>query len=270
MFTKDAVERIAAEVIIFGIAGILFFPGHGTAAEAEQAAQRNAEGRSVVDANDAADRAGYWTTVDYVKEVEDFKPNEQFYKKPFMLQGLNFAAPFKVNLLLKNSLTKETSFSEETLMMPQGYEARHFVRNIDGKDYLFVEWMTPAARRAAKNPEYYVLVQQSPDMVPAVNASPVGRWEAVDFVKNIEDFKPGEKQYDGDLFLKNMTFFKNGQTGGPWTWKGDQLWHPGDRSNAKLAIYTIYNTDYLFMEWMSGDVITGGQKPSYYVFKRAK
>lgn len=270
MFTQSAVKSKPAQGMLFVITGILFLTCPGTAAQSEQAAQRDPEAAVVKDANDVAERTGYWTTVDCVKEIEVFKPNEPIYKKPFMLQGLNFAAPSKVNLLLKNSLTKETSFSEETLMMPQGYEARHFVRNIDGKDYLFVEWMTPAARRAAKNPEYYVLVQQSPDMVPAANASPVGRWEAVDFVKNIEDFKPGEKQYDGDLFLKNMTFFKNGQTGGPWTWKGDQLWHPGDRSNAKLAIYTIYNTDYLFMEWMSGDVITGGQKPSYYVFKRAK
>jgi bla regulator protein BlaR1 len=270
MFTKRAVESIAAEVIILGIAGILFLPGHGTAAQTEQAAQRNAEETSVTDANNVADRMGYWSTVDYVKEVDDFKPNEQSYKRPFMLLGLNFTAPSRVNLLLKNNLIKETTFSEDTLMMPQGYAVNHFIKTIDGTDYLFVEWMTPDTRRAAGKPDYYVLVQQSPDMVPAANASPVGRWEAVDFVRNIEDFKPGEKQYDGDLFLKNMTFFKNGTTAGPWTWKDDQLWHPGDRSNAKLAIYTIHNTDYLFMEWVNGDVITGGQKPSYYVFRRGK
>jgi hypothetical protein len=31
---------------------------------------------------------------------------------------------------------------------------------------------------------------------------PVGRWQSVDFVRRIEDFRPGVRQWKGDLFLK--------------------------------------------------------------------
>ena len=70
--------------------------------------------------------------------------------------------------------------------------------------------------------------------------------------------------------MKNLTFYKNGSTSGPWTWKQNYLWRPGDRTKANFTIQEIQGTAYLFMEWMSGDVTIRGQKPAYYVLKKTQ
>ena len=47
----------------------------------------------------------------------------------------------------------------------------------------------------------------------------VGEWKSVDFVNEISEFKPNEKQWKEDLYLKEMIFEKEGKTFKPfWTW----------------------------------------------------
>lgn len=96
----------------------------------------------------------------------------------------------------------------------------------------------------------------------------LGKWVAVDFVRDIEDFIPGQKQWKGDLYLKGLTFYEDGTTSGPWTWTKGWLWHPGDKTKARYQIKDMQGGKYLFMEWMSGDVTIRGQKPWYYVLKK--
>jgi hypothetical protein len=103
----------------------------------------------------------------------------------------------------------------------------------------------------------------------ASNHALVGDWISVDFVSSIELFNPTRKNWQGDLYLKHMTFNADGTTHKPWwTWKDNILHHDGDNSDAKLLVKTISGNDYLFMEWMSGDVLIRKQKPKYYVLKR--
>ncbi|MEE9403155.1 MAG: LamG domain-containing protein, partial [Desulfobacteria bacterium] len=97
---------------------------------------------------------------------------------------------------------------------------------------------------------------------------PTGEWRAVDFVKEIEYFKPGKKQWTSDLYLKGLTFYKDGRTSGPWTWEKGWLWHPGDKTKARYIIKEIDGSSYLFMEWISGDVTIRRQKPRYYVMQK--
>ena len=96
----------------------------------------------------------------------------------------------------------------------------------------------------------------------------LGRWVSVDFVRNIDYFRPGQKQWTGDLYLKGLTFYDDGTTSGPWIWTRNTLWHPGDKTKARYTTQEIEGATYLFMEWMSGDVTIRGQKPRYYVLKR--
>ncbi|RKX38181.1 MAG: hypothetical protein DRP64_16115 [Verrucomicrobia bacterium] len=96
-----------------------------------------------------------------------------------------------------------------------------------------------------------------------------GEWKAVDFVTNISDFKPGSKSWKGDLFLKEFEFHKGGSTHKSfWTWTKGHVYHAGDQTDAKYTVEKIDGEDYLFLEWMSGDVTIRGRKPKYYVFKR--
>ena len=40
---------------------------------------------------------------------------------------------------------------------------------------------------------------------------PVGKWQSVDFVQEIEDFKPGKKLFTGELFLKKLKIYEGWQ-----------------------------------------------------------
>lgn len=96
----------------------------------------------------------------------------------------------------------------------------------------------------------------------------IGSWQAVDFVTDPAQFKVNAKQWQGDLFLKEITIFAGGKTSGPWTWKKGILWHPQDKTESKYEIREIEGAEYLFMPWMSGDVTQRGMKPQYYVLKK--
>lgn len=101
------------------------------------------------------------------------------------------------------------------------------------------------------------------------NADPAGRWESVDFVDSIDQFSPLTKNRAGDLYLKAITFLPNGKTDRPyWTWTNGILHHSGDNTDAKLLIKKISGENYLFLEWMSGDVLSSGIPPKYYVLKQ--
>lgn len=96
----------------------------------------------------------------------------------------------------------------------------------------------------------------------------LGQWVTVDFVRNVEDFIPGDKQWTGGLYLKNLTFYEDGTTSGPWTWGKGRLFHPGDHTEARYVINDMQGTLYLFMEWISGDVTIRQEVPWYYVLKK--
>lgn len=97
----------------------------------------------------------------------------------------------------------------------------------------------------------------------------IGRWESVDFIKEIEDFKPAVKQWRGDLYLKEMIIMEDGRTKGPWRWTKGLIIHPGDKTAAKYHIKEIDDLTYMFFEWKSGDYTIRHMKPQYYVLKKA-
>ena len=96
----------------------------------------------------------------------------------------------------------------------------------------------------------------------------IGTWKSVDFVQAIDDFKAGEKHWRGDLFLKNMMFFDDGRTTGPWTWTKGLIIHHGNKTAAKYLIKEINGEKYLFFEWKTSDYTIQRMKPKYYVLKK--
>ena len=102
------------------------------------------------------------------------------------------------------------------------------------------------------------------------NESPVGSWTTVDFVNNIEDFEPGKKSWGGNFSMQNLVFYHNGQTSRSlfrWS-KGVVLFTRFSNRKGIYHIKEIGAAKYLFMEWISADVVDRGMKPSYYVFKK--
>jgi bla regulator protein blaR1 len=106
--------------------------------------------------------------------------------------------------------------------------------------------------------------------LPFVNDPQViGTWESVDFVANTGDFVPSQKQFQGELFLKSLTFLENGKTPDEWqTWTQGVLIHKNERTASHYEIREMTGSIFMFLEWKSGDYIKRGMKPEYYVLKK--
>lgn len=98
----------------------------------------------------------------------------------------------------------------------------------------------------------------------------IGTWESVDFVREIEDFEPDEKNWDhGELYLKGFIFKPDGKTFKPWwTWTKGLVFHAGDKTASKYTIKHIEGSAYMFYEWKSGDYTMRYMKPFYYILKK--
>jgi hypothetical protein len=127
------------------------------------------------------------------------------------------------------------------------------------------ESTTPPQAPPAKNPAPAPEVSGRPSPPPGI----VGKWTAVDFVSNISDFTPRTTNWESEFAVKELQFLADGTTDKAWwTWKDDKLLHSGDKSTAGFMIAKIDQKDYLFLEWISGDILRDGKKPKYYVFRR--
>jgi bla regulator protein blaR1 len=97
----------------------------------------------------------------------------------------------------------------------------------------------------------------------------VGHWTSVDFVASPEQFKPGRKQWRGDLYLKELEFQPEGQFPQRWlTWSKGLVMHNGNQTAAAYQIRELDGAKYMTLEWKSGDYIIRHEKPSYYVLKK--
>lgn len=97
---------------------------------------------------------------------------------------------------------------------------------------------------------------------------PVGKWVSVDFVKEVNEFKPGQRQWRGDFFLKDMEFNPDGTTTFGWFWTKGWIIDYGSDVKAEYEIRRIDGMTYLFLPWLSGDVTIRHQRPEYYVLER--
>ncbi|MHC4117451.1 MAG: hypothetical protein ACYSWO_08070 [Planctomycetota bacterium] len=104
---------------------------------------------------------------------------------------------------------------------------------------------------------------------PFVNDPEVlGAWDAVDFVENVEDFKPGNEHFAGELFLKELYFLADGKTNWAFTWTKGLVLSTGSKTAAKYVIKEIAGATYMFFEWKSGDYTIRHAVPKYYVLKK--
>ncbi len=113
----------------------------------------------------------------------------------------------------------------------------------------------------------------------------VGKWETVDFVRNMENFTPDRRCWQGKMYLLSIKLLPNGQMPQPvavdissdetspvsWlTWTKGYIIHHNDMTAGKYIIKEIDGSKYMFWEWMSGDVTIRGMKPCYYVLKQVE
>ncbi len=106
---------------------------------------------------------------------------------------------------------------------------------------------------------------------------PVGRWETIDFVDDPTEFKPGDTQFGGELFLKGFAFEENGSTTMglqkdpafcTLVWREGKIIDEKRNLHYPFFIENLGGQEVLFLPWLSGDISEDGLDPGYYVLKR--
>ena len=110
----------------------------------------------------------------------------------------------------------------------------------------------------------------------------LGKWISVDFLRDKSEkknYRPDHKYSSGELYFKEIEFFQNGlctSVYGNEVISGEnmQTWTKGyvlRKWNSCACAYEIQQhegTEYLIIEWKSGDYRWGNRETDYYVFIR--
>ena len=168
----------------------------------------------------------------------------------------------------------------------------------DNQPFLFVEFKGKEYSEGGK-PELWVfkkidskeytkqdigIMDNLPD-APANDASILGTWNACAFVKQVDHFQPDTTLIPHDaLFWRTAEFladgimqnsFKNSDSGiistddpSVWRWVNGYVICNTKSLASRYLLKEINGTEYLFVQWKSGDYYFGGREPSWYVFRR--
>jgi len=108
----------------------------------------------------------------------------------------------------------------------------------------------------------------------------IGKWQAVDLVDNIDQFTPGKKFCQDDLYLKSLVFikdsrtlmaFKNGNGNlvpTDFTWTRGLVLCKQNKTADKYETRVINGVTYMFLEWKDGGYTYFHFKPPYFVLQK--
>lgn len=239
---------------------------------------------------------GKWQSVDFVNETKQFDPNERAYKDELYLtefafiNGGDMLASFEGGNLAYIS----PNWTKGLILDKQDKTASKYeIKDIDGQTYMFLEWKSGDYTFRGLDPQYYVMkkidsndytsidiprIEDDVDYPFSNDPQMLGSWQSVDFVENIDDFKPGVKSWLDDLYLIELTISEKGELNalatsgeapqGLLTWTKGLIINNRDKTASKCEIKEIDGAKYMFFEWKSGDYIFRGMKSSYYVLKK--
>ena len=242
---------------------------------------------------------GRWELVDVLPSKEQFlpghpkmQPGSQSIKELYFLPEGEWYWCFgwtKGYLLASYGYPRQQSRSAYT------------IEEIDSETYMFIEMRFETCLLYGGVPEYWVLRQtdnrrytrqdiRRRDMIPQAPADDmrvIGTWQVCDLVRRPEDFIPGKPNpafpHDA-LFWRTARFLPEGgmrntfrnindmkpYTDEPevWRWvRGNVICNPV--STVSMYRFQEYQgTEYLLIQWKSGDYTFGGEEPYWYVFQR--
>jgi len=291
MFEIDKLDRTVAEINVSPIEGSSHIPP--TSYINEQGLLIDKLDYTFV--NDP-EVIGGWKSVDFVEEIDDFNPANIIPGKKLSLNHLIFEEDGKIAPPSKLTWTKGLVLSDEAA-------SRYIIREIDGSSYMFYQWKTADYTQLQMRPHYYVLKKVSVESLkyqpaygekaeipatsyineqgriidkidyPFVNDSKViGTWKTVDFVREIEDFKDSDKQWEHGEdrpYLKQLIFLPDGKTtDNQRTWTKGLIFHTGKKTAGKYTIKKIDGSTFMFFEWKNDSYTIGYMKTKYYVLKK--
>jgi bla regulator protein blaR1 len=244
---------------------------------------------------------GKWESVDFVKKIENFNPGKESWKSDLYLSSLVFIKNGEMLMSANNGNLAYTTLTWTKDMILDKQEktaSKYQVKDINGTIYMFFEWKSGDYMFRNETPGFYVLknvdnddysnykvksVKQDKIDYPFIDdAEMKGKWESVDFVQAIDNFKPGQKSWFDSLHLTGLNINENGKLdfmiesklASPsfrtWT-KGMIILNTDEEKTAsKCEIRYINGAAYMFFQWKNGDYIYRGATPRYYVLKKVQ
>lgn len=228
------------------------------------------------DSNTLTALTGKWNCVAYVESIEEFAAEQEVPTDMLLLKSLELKGSHEAVWLFGEGNSQTRQWDTEKIISLLGVPASYEVKKFDEVSYLFVEWISNDVTILNRTPCYYVFKKSTDSNHTASSVSdPVGKWTVVDFVRDIKQFNPRQQNMTGPFTLKNLYFLKSGVV---WwiykddfrrkkTWSGNTVDYEPSYP-AHFIIQSFGDDDYLFIEWISGDVTERGQKPYYYVLKK--
>ena len=220
---------------------------------------------------------GEWTCIAYVKNIDDFSAEQEIQQKLLFLKGIQFKQKNVAVWIFDDKCTYTAQWNAQEISTILESPASYQLKQIHDERFLFVEWISNDVTILDKKPCYYVLRKSIiTNHAISSKSDPVGRWKVVDFVKTIEQFDPTNRSMTIEPFLRGMAFLKNGTVLRIFEknkrqqsqWRDNAVDYQSDYP-AHFTIKRMEDEDYLFIEWISGDVTERGEKPAYYVLKKA-
>lgn len=235
---------------------------------------------------------GKWKFVDKVISCEQFSPKSKKCSEQdnIWLKEIFFLPDGAGYWIIK-------SWTKGEIHMTFGYPKHNFcqkyhIEKREGKTYLFVEMnMDYALFEKGGKPEIYVyekvdstaydkkMIQKKDktDMPFISDAEVFGKWNTVDYVREIDMFVPGKQSCPvGALYVKSIEFTEDGKAFSQYGTEPlyNQTWTKGyviDVPRSVTEAYFIKEIEgkkYLFVEWKTGDYLFGNRKPDYYVYQK--
>lgn len=241
---------------------------------------------------------GKWQSVDFVGRIGQFDPDEKAYKDELYLTELAFINGGDMLASFEGGNLAYTSFTWTNGLVLNKQEetaSKYEIKEIDGQTYMFFEWKSGDYIFREMKPQYYVLKKidsndyaniEIPRKVdktdyPFINDPQIlGTWQSVDFVKDIDDFKPRKMSWLGGLHLTEFIILENGELTasfgsesaprGIFTWTEGLIINNPGKTAGKYEIREIDGESYMFFEWKNGDYVYRGATPWYYVLKKVE
>lgn len=250
---------------------------------------------------------GTWEPVDFVKEKSNFVPGIQSWpldkNDSFVVKRIAFTSEGKSLISVKGEPLTPGGFTftkDHILHLGDKTDSAYEIRDIDGAQYLLMQWKSGDYTFRHQVPYYYVfkkldsddhindefisLQSDDTDLTFVSDENLLGQWHSVSFVKTIDKFTPQKPDNGISLFLKSATFYEDGnvscvttQDGGDeeersgyFTWTKGKLITVEHSCVRDYHIKEIQGKTYLFFPWINGDVIYRNDPVHYYVFEKTE
>ncbi len=100
---------------------------------------------------------GKWKSCDFGCDVNDFDPSNRYWNGELFFKSVEFAADGKATVVYGDRAPASLEWTKGILLDKRAEVAEFYnIRNIEGKDYLFIEWKSGDYQFGGRTPEYYV------------------------------------------------------------------------------------------------------------------